>query len=172
MPSIVCWDIEAVVVDEFCKNEGEKQSDPSRLSTPAPTDALTAAKLSAHLRIQQMEAGPHRCRWRALFPGWRCCSVSPVCSAPSGSAAAAAGCGDRNFGLTGSHSAAQLATLKAACEASMKKRTTPLFAFCTPLLPSPGSVFSAVKQEEQLKTVIRLKEAPLSQPPPAGSSHL
>lgn len=36
---------------------------------------------------------------------------------------------------------------RAAREASIKyESTTLLFAFCTPLLPSPGSVFSAIKQ--------------------------
>lgn len=43
MLSIVWWDIEAVVVDEFCKNKGEKQSYQSRLSIPVPIDSINTA---------------------------------------------------------------------------------------------------------------------------------
>lgn len=54
----------------------------------------------------------HWCRWRALFPGWRCCFVSPVCSALPGTASAAAGCRqDTDVRLTRSHSASWLVGL-------------------------------------------------------------
>lgn len=163
MPSIVWWDIEAVVVDEFCKSEGEKQSDHSRLSIPAPIDSLNTAKLSAHLCLT--DASPSLALdwlWsyglgdrhslvslkgtfsRITLPLCFTCLLSSVwhrrsCCWLQGQ--------HRNLRLNSSHSAVELATLKAACEASMKyESTTLLFAFCTPLLPSPGSVFSAIKQ--------------------------
>lgn len=163
MPSIVWWDIEAVVIDEFCKNEGEKQSDQSRLSIPAPIDLINTATLSAHLCLTEASHS------LALNWLWRCglggrhslvslkgtfswitlllcftCLLSSVwhrrsCCWLQGQ--------HRNFRLNSSHSAVKLAIVKAACEANMKyESTTLLFAFCTPLFPSPGSVFSAIKQ--------------------------
>lgn len=51
VPSIVWWDIEAVVVDELCRNQGEKQSDQSSLSMLAPIDWINAARLGARRSV-------------------------------------------------------------------------------------------------------------------------